>query len=73
MPKHGGVWKVTQLSFVEGSMHGCRDREQKVARGRKVMALGTHILLDIVPLYFFWVCLGYFFLHLYLCEEHPFL
>lgn len=30
--------------------------------------LGTHILLSTVPLYFFWLCPEYFFLHPHLCE-----
>ena len=79
MPEHGGVeksevLKVTQLSngargqYAQMLKQGTRGSPEEEGCG-----LGTHILLKIVPLYFFWLCLESFFLHLHFCEKHHFL
>lgn len=66
-----GEWPSCPV-WLEGGMQEVKtgnERRPEVER----FGLGTHILLSTVPLYFFWLCPEYFFLHPHLCEDHHFL
>lgn len=77
MPKHGGI--ITCLESDLAVPDAWRAVRMEVKTGNKRRpeveghGLGTHILLNIVLSYFFWLCPEYLFLHFHLSEDHHFL